>query len=937
MYNISEWPEWNACLNILLDPEVSEIASNGPNSFFVVKNGKRIKLDIKVASEEKYAEGVEKGLVPKVKTTRDFDINGYLFEGRLTYSAGGTEVIARCHIGLSPSTVTPQVSIAKKSASLRNLDSIASQGSMSTEMMNFLKMTVDAGLTTVLSGGTGAGKEVHKNTLIPTPSGMRKVDDLNIGDTIFDEVGKKTKIVNKYSPKDPKHYRLTFNDGTTVDAGMGHLWKVYALNEKVNFGHKSHPILDESQVANLNNILNEEEEFITFSELREKIGGNIDKTGSIRETVKGFGTKAIDFFNFEKDSVVEKIKKSTINEKDKNEILKRFNTVQESSLSLRKVKELVDSRYFVSKILPTEHKISQETVFVKKEVATHLLKDDELRKEARKNLDKSYQSATRPVKVMTTQELVDYGVVNKKGRLNFAVESLQNPVEYDKQDLPIDPYTLGAWLGDGYSATGSICGIDKEVIEKIYENGFNYKERQDFNERQNIPLSIWTVEGLSKLLRENNLKNNKHIPEIYKYSSVKQRIQLLSGLLDTDGTLDYRRGTVHVGMTVESIVKNMREIVCSLGWHATPVISRERSYKAADGTKVECKDSYGFSFVPDVQLFNISRKAKLLHERLGRDISQQDRRNRHYIKDIQLIEDAKAEDYYCFEVDSATHMFLCSESFIPTHNTTMLEAMTKLFPNDYRIAVAEDIPELVLVQPNVTYWEAVPFVPGMDPNEVATLQWVVKQFQRNRNDRIIIGETRGAEFSEFLVAANSGKNGSLTTIHADDPVSCLRKMTNFAIQGFGGLNIRSVNTELSTAVNIIVQLNRFPDTGRHRVTQIQEVTQTLSNQENAQISTQPLYSYDPLSDTFQKEENMTDGLRNLCAQRGVDISEFLKSRLHEPTPGHNSSGGAGGRNNPTSGNRTLGSPLSDSGASEGASKRRRLPTANPFSKGGRNI
>lgn len=427
MYNISEWPEWNACLNILLDPEVSEIASNGPNSFFVVKNGKRIKLDIKVSSEEKYAEGVEKGLVPKVKTTRDFDINGYLFEGRLTYSAGGTEVIARCHIGLSPSTVTPQVSIAKKSASLRNLDSIASQGSMSTEMMNFLKMTVDAGLTTVLSGGTGAGK------------------------------------------------------------------------------------------------------------------------------------------------------------------------------------------------------------------------------------------------------------------------------------------------------------------------------------------------------------------------------------------------------------------------------------------------------------------------------------------------------------------------------TTMLEAMTKLFPNDYRIAVAEDIPELVLVQPNVTYWEAVPFVPGMDPNEVATLQWVVKQFQRNRNDRIIIGETRGAEFSEFLVAANSGKNGSLTTIHADDPVSCLRKMTNFAIQGFGGLNIRSVNTELSTAVNIIVQLNRFPDTGRHRVTQIQEVTQTLSNQENAQISTQPLYSYDPLSDTFQKEENMTDGLRNLCAQRGVDISEFLKSRLHEPTPGHNSSGDAGGRNNPTSGNRTLGSPLSDSGMSEGASKRRRLPTANPFSKGGRNI
>lgn len=933
MFDISESPEWNKILNILADPSISEIASNGKDSFFIVKDGDRIKIDPKFSSDDEYIEEIQRGLIPLVRTTREFNMNSYLFEGRLSYMAGGTEVIARCHIGLPPSTVVPQISIAKKSASLRSLDSIAAQGSMSTEMKNFLEMSVKAGLTVVLSGGTGAGKQVHKNTEIPTPSGMRKVDDLNIGDTIFDETGKKTKILNKYSPNDPQHYRLTFNDGTTVDAGMGHLWKVFMLNEKEHFGHKAQRILTDDQINNLNNILKDSEGFITFSELKKFMGGNVSK--AVRDTVKGFGTEAIDFFSFDKNSVIEKIENSVINKADKKNILERFEFVEESSLSLRKIKELVANRYFVSRILPDEHRISKEMVFVKKEVATHLLKDNSLRIEARENLDKAKQNMIRPVKLMTTQELVDYGVVNHKGRLNFAIESLQEPVQYNEQSLPIDPYTLGAWLGDGYSASGNICGVDHEVINKISSDGFNYKKKQAFEEWRKVPLNIWNIDGLAQLLRENNLKNNKHIPEIYKYSSVEQRIELLSGLLDTDGSLDYRRGTVNIELTTENIVKDMKEIVSSLGWKSTPLTSRARSYKAADGTKVECKDSYSFSFVPDRQVFNVSRKAEKLQERLDNDeISQQSRRNRHYIQNIELIPDAKSEDYYCFEVDSPTHMFLCSDSFIPTHNTTMLESMTKLFPNDYRIAVAEDIPELVLTQPNVTYWEAVPFVPGMNPNEVATLQWVVKQFQRNRNDRIIVGETRGAEFSEFLVAANSGKNGSLTTIHADDPVSCLRKMTNFATQGFPGLNIRSVNTELASAVNIIVQLNKFPDTGRHRVTQIQEITQTLSNNESASISTQPLYTYDPISDTFAKTENMTDALRKLCQQREIDISEFLKSRIGVPVPGHQGSGESGRGFIQPSGPRTISSPLDEEKPPEKENKRPglRLPTSNPFNK-----
>lgn len=847
MYKITDVNEWNACFNILLDPEVSEIASNGPDSFFVVKNGNRTKLNLDVGTEKRYSEGVEKGLIPSVTTSRPYNPHGYLFEGQLRYKADGVEVIARCHIGLAPSTKLPQVTIAKKSASLRTLESIASTGAMSTEMMNFLKLCIDAGLTTVISGGTGSGKSVHSSTRISTPFGMCEAGALDIGDTIFDENGRKTRITNKYSPNETKHYKLSFEDETNVHAGMGHLWKVTILNDNVKVNENDDVILNDEQIRNLKNIVETgRETFITFEELKALIGGQVP--AAAREALNGFGTKGEDFFKFDKNSVMRKVSNSTLDEKQ--EILTRFENFVNDEVTLREIKELVDNNEFVSKILPTDRVSSDDLILVKKEAATHLLKDHGNRVAAKLN---GTEFDNNRVKLMTTQEMVDYGVFSPEGYLNLSIEGISNSVNYETQELPESAYIVGRKLADG-------------LISKL--------------------------------------------PEIYKYSSTEQRLELISGVMASDNGRHIGEKAFCVDFTEESMIEDLKEVVSSLGWNNSIA-----PYNHIDDSGSEVIH-YSFSF-----WVNMPKK--------------------HYIKSIDLVEDANPKEYFCFEVDSPTHMFLCSDSFIPTHNTTMLESMTKLFPDHYRIAVAEDIPELVLVQPNTTYWEAVPLTPGMNPNDVATLQWVVKQFQRNRNDRIIIGETRGAEFSEFLVAANSGKNGSLTTIHADDPVSCLRKMTNFATQGFQGLNIRSVNTELASAVDIIVQLNRFPDTGRHRVTQIQEITETLGTGEDARISTQPLYTYEPVSDTFRKEENISDHLRMICRQRGIDVTEFLQSKMRESTTGHMSSGGSGaGGVTESKGPRTLGSAMDTINPVGGPTQRggipssRQLPTSNPFTNRG---
>lgn len=206
--------------------------------------------------------------------------------------------------------------------------------------------------------------------------------------------------------------------------------------------------------------------------------------------------------------------------------------------------------------------------------------------------------------------------------------------------------------------------------------------------------------------------------------------------------------------------------------------------------------------------------------------------------------------------------------------TTMLEACTKYIGPSVRIGVAEDTPELDLSQENVTYLHSVPWRPGLDPNDVATLAWAVQQFQRQRLDRAIVGETRGAEFAQFLVAANSGMDGSMTTIHADEPSLCLAKMTNFALKGSERQPIRAVNSEIASALDVIVQLIILPD-GRHKVSAIQEITDTVSDKEDARITTARLYYYDEENNSFVKDNVPTDKLRGKLARGGVDYVEHF--------------------------------------------------------------
>lgn len=79
---------------------------------------------------------------------------------------------------------------------------------------------------TMWTGATGSGKNLHKDTIIPTPNGFVRLKDIKIGDIIYNEYKRETKVIDKYSPKEDKFYEIKFKDGTIIKAGGGHLWKV---------------------------------------------------------------------------------------------------------------------------------------------------------------------------------------------------------------------------------------------------------------------------------------------------------------------------------------------------------------------------------------------------------------------------------------------------------------------------------------------------------------------------------------------------------------------------------------------------------------------------------------------------------------------------------------------------------------------------------------
>jgi pilus assembly protein CpaF len=152
--------------------------------------------------------------------------------------------------------------------------------------------------------------------------------------------------------------------------------------------------------------------------------------------------------------------------------------------------------------------------------------------------------------------------------------------------------------------------------------------------------------------------------------------------------------------------------------------------------------------------------------------------------------------------------------------TTMMNAMSQLIDPGERVVTVEDTAELQLQQPHVVRLETRP--PSLEGRGEITQRDLMKNALRMRPDRIIIGEVRGSEAFDMLQAMNTGHDGSMSTIHANNTRDALTRIENMVQMGNMGLPSKAIRTQIVGAVDLIVQVERQRDGGR-RVTQVTEV------------------------------------------------------------------------------------------------------------------
>jgi pilus assembly protein CpaF len=172
-----------------------------------------------------------------------------------------------------------------------------------------------------------------------------------------------------------------------------------------------------------------------------------------------------------------------------------------------------------------------------------------------------------------------------------------------------------------------------------------------------------------------------------------------------------------------------------------------------------------------------------------------------------------------------------------TGKTTMLNVLSSFIPDNERIITIEDAAELQLSQMHVIRLEARP--PNIEGKGEVTIRDLVRNALRMRPDRIIVGEVRGGEALDMLQAMNTGHDGSISTLHANAPRDVLSRIETMVLMAGVDLPVRAIREQVSSAINMIIHLNRLKD-GSRKIVKITEV----QGMEGDIITLQDIFQFD---------------------------------------------------------------------------------------------
>lgn len=650
--------------------------------------------------------------------------------------AGGSRLAATAWITPRPSAV-----IRRHRLTDIDLADLVARGTMDDGLASFLAAAVRARRTVVVSGGMGAGKALATDTPVPTPIGWTAMGALRAGDQVFDERGLACTVLAAHEVQhDRPCFEVEFDDGEVITADADHLWRVTRLLDRAR---RTRARASKGPAYHVG-----EEERKRLHALAERASERADQDVTVAELVREVGDR-------------------------------HRQVLFEEARTLSPVGH-VRLAWAAGHGAPTGRDVR---TYSRQQLLKALA--------VRRDTPRRHQRPGPDSVVLTTAEMATAGVWRQVRSRGFAVD-LARPLQYPRQEQFIDPYILGVWLGDGAASCARIATADPEVLTAFEASGYPYRK---------LPGSRYdyAISGsLQAQLRTAGVLGDKHIPRNYLHGDVDQRLALLHGLMDSDGTCT-KSGACEFSSTSEVLAQQTHELIVGLGYRPTM-----RS-KAVRRQGRDCGRAYTVAWTTRAPMFRLARKLQRQERNSGGPTQR-------YIVDFRRVDPVPVR---CITVDSPSSLFLAGRSCVATHNTTLIRALCNELDPLERIGTIETEYELHLHEmtdrhQRVVAWEARPGSGerGPDGKSVGeiTLDDIVYDSLRYNLSRVIVGEVRGREVLPMFKAMQAGA-GSLSTTHARSGRAAIERLVTCAMEAGPHVTEAFAYRQIAEHIDLIVQIN----------------------------------------------------------------------------------------------------------------------------------
>lgn len=463
----------------------------------------------------------------------------------------------------------------------------------------------------VWGGKGGVGKQIELGMMVPVPvsdknpDGWTRHGDLQIGDLVYTPQGHTTRVLALSAIMNNECYELHFSDGQKIIAGADHLWKVSSYYSRER--HAPH-----REKRRLRTVATREAEAARLHDIAEQLPADLPEMANSQEIGNLIGL----------------------------------------------------SRKRVSALLPADLRTEPGSRDQARNAPVLYRTRDAIGwfvDRADRFVDEARTPGVPLEQVLTTEEMWAKRRAIHHGRTstNWAIR-LTNPIHGPDLNLPVAPYTLGAWLGDGSKRTNTIASTEPEVLEQVEADGYHVTRHEHTHKKSDR----WAVSGLLPHLREAGVHMNRHIPSDYMRASTAQRLALLQGLNDTDGHVR-ENGLVEWSQSDHQLAHQYLELVRSLGIKAT--ISEQMVRYTLDGgnTYTETKTVWTITYTTTQPVFRLPRQVARLPKTV--------RATQEWLYITDIVPVGKRESS-CIVVEDLDHMYLVA-GFVQTHNSSMAQAI----------------------------------------------------------------------------------------------------------------------------------------------------------------------------------------------------------------------------------------------------------------------